>query len=173
MLGNFLANDPGPGPFEIIEVRRLIETETTFRAASHATHVQLNDVAAAVEMMWEDGAPGSLCEAGDRAFHILIAEASGNSAFALVLRDLWAAMSLPLWKHYQDQVRTPQMHIQRLAEHEAILQSLIKRDPAGARAAIAEHFDRVMDRFARLPDLATTRNDEKRNDFLSRDGSSP
>ena len=173
MLGNVWANDPGPGPFEIIEVRRLIETETTFRAASHATHVQLNDVAAAVEMMWEDGAPGSLCEAGDRAFHILIAEASGNSAFALVLRDLWAAMSLPLWKHYQDQVRTPQMHIQRLAEHEAILQSLIKRDPAGARAAIAEHFDRVMDRFARLPDLATTRNDEKRNDFLSRDGSSP
>lgn len=148
-LAKFLAGDPGPGPYEMLEARRLVEAETAFRAATKATRPQLEEIADTVPAMRDDrGAVAYRGDAADRSFHTLIAQASGNSVLVAIVRDLTHARAFPMWLRWVERSRTEAMHLLRVKEHQAIAAALLKRDAAGARRAMQRHIESIAQRFS-------------------------
>src|SRR3954469_16154015 len=85
------------GPFELIRARWLIESECAALAARHATKAQVRALEDALDHMEAERIRGVDPLEADRAFHLRIAEASGNSALALVVKTLWAQRTGPLF----------------------------------------------------------------------------
>jgi DNA-binding FadR family transcriptional regulator len=149
-LRQFLAGDPGPGPYEALEVRRLLEGEAAFRAASRLDTGELAELRATIAAMRDDPAPvPRRGDAADRAFHELIASAAGNSVLAMMVSEVWDARTLPLWRRWMERTRTAAMHLERVEEHQRIVERLAAHDGAGARDAMHHHVDQVSRRFAR------------------------
>lgn len=134
--------EAGPGPFEVLAARRLVEAEVAARAARNATDSALDAILAAViemERTYDDPASH---EAADRNFHRALARAAGNSALVGVVEYLWrqrGAMAHRLKQHY----RTEELGAATLADHRAILGAVAARDEAGARQAMRAHLARV------------------------------
>jgi len=145
----FGGTDLGPGPYEALEVRQLLEGEAAFRAATRLDADGFVELRASIEAMRSDPSPvPSRGDVGDRAFHELIAAASGNGVLAMMVRELWDARASPLWRRWIERTRTAAMHRERVEEHERIAERLIARDAGGARAAMVYHIDQVARRFA-------------------------
>src|SRR5438034_4481935 len=85
------------GPFELIRARWLIEAECAALAAKSATRAQVRAMEEALDHMEAERDRGVAPLASDRLFHLRIAEASGNSALALVVKTLWEQRTGPLF----------------------------------------------------------------------------
>ena len=81
--------EAGPGPFEVLSARRLIESEIAAIAARVATDSAIDAILKAVVEMEQNHSNYSSNEAADRNFHIAIARATGNSALVGSLDYLW------------------------------------------------------------------------------------
>ena len=77
-----------------------------------------------------------------------IAEASGNSALALVVRTLWdqrqGALFLRLEQHYD----TPALWAVALREHREVANAIARHDAGAARTAMRRHMDHAAKRFS-------------------------
>lgn len=136
-------------PFSLLQTRRLIEPETAALAARHASDDELKLITQAFEQNCRDNRQGSATHPGDRLFHIRIAQASGNPAYAFIIAHLlghrYGTMFRSLQQHY-----TPQdMPHRSETEHLAILTALKARDPRAAKKAMKTHLDSVIAIFGR------------------------
>jgi len=139
------AEDQGPGPFEILEARRMIEGEICALAAGRISAAQLEELAALLAEMQQENLREDMTEAADQRFHCVIAEASGNSALATTVSWLWQLRNESVIStHFHQRVRKEGSR-PILADHRAILEALQSRDPAAARRAMARHLQRVID----------------------------
>ena len=75
----------GPGPFEVLAARRMIEVEVAALAAKNATDAAIDAILVAVEQMEQHHENRSDSETADRNFHLAIARATGNSAMTGVV----------------------------------------------------------------------------------------
>lgn len=140
--------EPGSGPFEVLSARRLIEGEVAAMAAKMATDSAIDAIMQAVsdmEQFYHDRAKN---DAADRAFHMAIAAATGNSALILVLSNLWDERGR-LWSKMEEHFHTEDLRRETLADHRRILGAIAARDPAGARKAMRSHLERVTREFSR------------------------
>lgn len=137
------------GPFELIRARQTIEGECAALAARAATPAQR----AAIR-----DAHGNFLKASrrhhnpldaDRLFHRRIAEASGNSAYVLVVQTLWDQRMGPLYLALERKLEYPQMATDTLREHAAILAAIEQRDTRGARVAMRRHMDMTRKRYSK------------------------
>ena len=141
-----------PGPYEMLQARRIVEGETCYLAAQSASVAQLEAIGATIEVMrTEARRPVARGDTGDREFHLIIAEASNNSALASFVRQLWDARNSPLWRQWLQRSRTSAAHLDRVEEHAEIHAILTRRDAEAARGAMWRHIDSVRERF--LKDL--------------------
>ncbi|MRT04613.1 FadR/GntR family transcriptional regulator [Ewingella americana] len=136
-------------PFSLLQTRRLIEPETAALAARYASDEELAGIRQAYEQNCRDNRQGSATHPGDRLFHIRIAQASGNPAYAFIIAHLlghrYGTMFRGLQLHY-----TPQdMPHRSEVEHLAILTALEARDTRAAKKAMKEHLDAVIAIFGR------------------------
>jgi DNA-binding FadR family transcriptional regulator len=142
------ASPADSGPFELMRARWLIESECAALAARHATRSQVRAIEGALDEMEGARAQGVMPLASDRLFHLRIAEASGNSALAFVVKTLWdqrtGALFLRLEHHYD----TPELWNTALGEHRDIVVAIARHDAAGARSAMRRHMDRAARRFS-------------------------
>ncbi|HYG07219.1 MAG TPA: FadR/GntR family transcriptional regulator [Stenotrophomonas sp.] len=136
-------------PFALLEARRLVEPEAAALAALNASDEQLAGIAEAYEHNVHDNLQGSRTHPGDRLFHIRIAEASGNPAYALLLRHLLGHRYGTLFQRLQTLYTPADMPRRSETEHRAILDALMRRDPEAARQAMAAHLDAVIAIFSR------------------------
>lgn len=124
----------------VLEFRRGIEIHSAQLAARFATEEQLTKLRAVVAAMrtaLDDEARRSEC---DMAIHKTLAEASRNPLNSLVLTALQTAISQSL--RVDHSVQRSEREIVRIVDaHEAIVQRVCARDPVGAGAAMACHFD--------------------------------
>ena len=88
-------------------------------------------------------------DAADRDFHVGIAEATGNSSFALVVTALWEQRRGELWTRIEEHFHTAALREKTLADHEAIVTALAAHDSDAARAAMHRHLARVEREFQR------------------------
>lgn len=140
--------EPGSGPFEILSARRLIEGEVAALAAKMATDSAVDAIMQAVndmELFYDDRLKN---DQADRAFHIAIATATGNSALVLVLSNLWDERGR-LWNKMEEHFHTEDLRRETLADHRRILEAIAARDPTAARRAMRSHLERVTREFSR------------------------
>ncbi|GAB5453207.1 MAG: FadR/GntR family transcriptional regulator [Halioglobus sp.] len=140
-----LSDTQGPGPFEILEARRLLEGECCALAAEHASDEQLQALRAIVDDMAEENRREDVTEEADRRFHCLIAEASGNSAYAAVVAWLWQLRNdSDISAHFQARVRREGIR-PVVDDHREIVDALGRRDGDAARESMQRHLQRVVD----------------------------
>jgi len=126
-------------PFDVFRARRLVEAETAALAARHASPAQLRALEAAFERLAADMRENRVVSRADRRFHTLIAEASGNTAFAQIVEALWAQQSRPLTARMESLFVTPGRKRDNVGEHRRILDAIRARDPVAARKAMRVH----------------------------------
>jgi DNA-binding FadR family transcriptional regulator len=144
-----VALPPDSGPFELIHARRFIESECAALAARHATGAQIRQMKAALASMGRDGRRNVAPLDGDQAFHLHVAEASGNSALAMVVRTLWAQRTGPLFLRLEHHFDTPGLWQAAIKEHQAVLSAIEAHDASAARAAMRFHLGQAAKRFKR------------------------
>ncbi len=140
---------PDSGPFELIDARRFVESECAALAARHATAAQIRQLRAALASMNRDHRKHVVPLDGDHLFHLRIAEASGNSALALMVRTLWAQRTGPLFLRLEHHFDTPALWTAAIEEHQAVLDAIEAHDPAAARSAMRRHLAHAANRFKR------------------------
>src|SRR5262249_56606666 len=84
--------DPGPGPFDLIAARRLLEGEIAFTAAAKVTPANLQPLTEAIEQMQVDIEAKRDTRPSDRLFHLRVAELTGNAVLSGLVDGLWAHM---------------------------------------------------------------------------------
>lgn len=138
----------GPGPFEVLAARRMIEVEVAALAAKNATPAAVDAILVAVEQMERNQDNLGENESADRNFHLAIARAAGNSALVGVIEYLWAQRG-SLWHKLTEHFQTEELRQLTLLDHRAILAAIASHDVAGARQAMRAHLDRVTRTFSR------------------------
>jgi len=136
------------GPFELIRARWLIEAECAALAAKSATRAQLRAVEEALDQMDSEASRGEMPLAADRLFHLRIAEASGNSALALVVKTLWDQRTGPLFLRLEHHFDTPALWSVAIREHREIVAAISRHDAAAARSAMRRHMNQAARRFS-------------------------
>jgi DNA-binding FadR family transcriptional regulator len=151
-------HDAGPGPFELLAARRLIEGEIAALAARKIRPAGIAALRATIERMRDHGDDFEQRDDADRAFHVAIAEATGNGTFALVVEALWEQRRGELWTRIEEHFHTKALRAKTLSDHTAIVDALAARDGDAARAAMHRHLARVEREFQRRWDGARVRS---------------
>ena len=142
------ARDAGPGPFDLLEARKLVEGEIAATAATRASRSDLEGLRQSLERMEEHVDDFAVREATDREFHLAIAKATGNGSLEVVVEGLWDQRA-ELWGRLQRHFHTQELAKKTIRDHAAILAALVARDPEAARAAMHRHLARVVREFQR------------------------
>ncbi len=135
------------GPFELMRARYTIESECAALAAKSANRTQISAIEDALEQMQREFEHEKQPLAGDRLFHLRIAEATGNGALVAVVKMLWEERMGPLYKRLEHHYDTPALWTAAMAEHRAVLKAIADHDVAGARAAMQRHLNKAYRRF--------------------------
>ncbi len=134
---------PEASAFEVTEARLLVESESAALAAHNISEEGIAKLEVLIEQM-RSGTEEEANEA-DEQFHLTIAEASNNAAMVHTIRSLWRMREeLPQVKATYASVCVHDAD-SRTEEHRAVFDALKARDPAGARAAMREHFHRLLE----------------------------
>jgi DNA-binding FadR family transcriptional regulator len=137
------------GPFDVIRARRMIEGECAALAARAARPAQVAAIRDAHERYQRASRRHHNPIDADRLFHLRVAEASGNSAFVLVVQTLWDQRVGPLYLALESKLEYPLMAADTLREHGAVLSAIESRDAAAARAAMRGHMDLTRKRYSK------------------------
>lgn len=122
---------------ELYALRLLVEVAVAGQAAERATPEHLADIVHAQQVFEETLAAGEPHFTADVELHAAIARASGNRLFLRVLDALKGVLT---------EVRSktgivPGSAQVAQAEHAAVVQAIIDRDPVAARAAMRRHIE--------------------------------
>jgi GntR family uxuAB operon transcriptional repressor len=139
---------PGPGPFELLRARSLVEGEIASVAAENRKDSDIDRIYAALAAMREHMQDKAANEAADRLFHLRIAESTGNSVLLQMVTGLWDHTRAPIWSQMEAHFHTPELRRASQDDHQRVFNALLERNPTEARAAMRAHIDRVIAEFA-------------------------
>ena len=151
------SGDGGPGPFELLDARRLVEGEIAALAARLGKADDFAALRDSLDRMEAQADDFAAREAADREFHLRIAKATGNSSLELVVDGLWNQRA-ELWGRLQQHFHTHELALQTIRDHAAIVKAIAARDPDAARAAMHRHISRVAREFQRGVDESAQRS---------------
>ena len=149
--------DKGPGPFELLNARMLIEGEIAAQAARAAKPEDLEALRRTLVRMKDHIEDFAIREESDRDFHLGMAKATRNSSLELVVEGLWNQRA-ELWGRIQLHFHTPALARRTVHDHAAILAALVAQDPEAARAAMHRHLERVIREFQRSVNVRPAAN---------------
>ena len=135
------------GPLELIRARRVIEGEIAALAATHAKRKHVAAIREAVQAMQHDADRNVQPQAGDRAFHVAVAQACGNVILLETVQTFWDARHGPLFEKLGGHFETVPSWRMAITEHEGVLQAIAAKDADAARAAMHHHLDKAHARF--------------------------
>ncbi len=138
----------GPGPFELLRARCLIESEIASVAAETRKDSDLDRIFTALTDMHDNMDDKEANEAADQLFHLRIAESTGNTVLLQMVTAMWAQARGPVWTKIEHHFHTPDLRLASHADHQRIFKALLARDPIAARAAMRAHLERVIGEFA-------------------------
>lgn len=126
--------------FELTQARALVEGEAAALAATTITEQELLDLKNTLDAMQKD----EKSEQADRDFHLIISRATRNNAILMAVENLWRIRDNDLDVKAAYKGVCSQSSQKRQAEHTAIYNALKKRDTQAARAAMHQHFNRLI-----------------------------
>jgi DNA-binding FadR family transcriptional regulator len=142
------STDSGPGPFELLQARRLLEGEVAALAAESIDEAGLAHIEESIRLLEQSGHSSIERETNDRQFHMSIAEATKNSALIQTVRMYWDMRRGSMWTKIVEHFHTPALLSAVIADHRAIFSALRERSPAAARRTMQRHLRRVEREFA-------------------------
>ncbi|MBV9617414.1 MAG: FadR family transcriptional regulator [Ktedonobacteraceae bacterium] len=123
----------------LVEVRTILETEIAALAAARATEKEIAAMREAIRIMDESLDDADEFIAADNGFHEALAQATQNALILTLLNSIVSLLS-----EQRKQIFTVEGGPQRgQLHHRRILESVIRRDPASARAAMRAHLLQV------------------------------
>lgn len=125
---------------ELIEVRRILETETAVLAARRRTEQQLTALEATIADMRADLERGGMGLEADERFHAILARAAGNSALNTML-EMCSGMLSGTRAITQAVKGAADM---TLEDHGDILEAVRAQDERAARRLMRRHLDRAL-----------------------------
>jgi DNA-binding FadR family transcriptional regulator len=138
------------GPIQLMEARLHVELKTAELAAANRTDSNLQRMREAIELQaGAESVRAPHYRDGDRNFHVEIARAGGNAAYAFLVASLWDNLSRPLFNKFEELLVGPDRPRKTMDEHRQILDALVARDEAAARMAMQRHLDAVLFAFSR------------------------
>jgi len=136
----------GAGPFENLEARQMIEPQITALASQRASKATIVQLADALAMMRWEHAQGREADTSDHRFHVILAEATGNSALILICDSLWRAQSdSRIWQEIHTHMRMEDYRSVWLRDHEAISEAVSAGNARKASAAMTRHLGNIRD----------------------------
>ncbi len=136
--------DIGPGPFELMEARKAVESSAASIAAHRATPYDIAELEDYVERMIANDGDVQLTEQIDRDFHMTIANMTGNAIIVSMVDALWAqSESSPMWKKLREYIHTDTNKPMWIGDHTGILAALKSRNADAAYKAMSNHISRV------------------------------
>lgn len=138
----------GPGPFELLRARCLIESEIASVAAENRKDADLDRIFAALAAMREQMHDKVANEAADRLFHLRIAESTGNSVLLQMVTALWDHTKAPIWSQMESHFHTPALRRASQDDHQRVFSAVLERNAEAARSAMRAHIERVIGEFA-------------------------
>ena len=142
--GNSLGNI---SPFELTETRALVEGEAAALAASLITEEELAELEQSLYDMATENEEGDLASGdADRHFHEVIAYATRNAMLVRIIEHLWYVRNNAPQVFHAYKAICEQDGATRVEEHKVIYDALARRDANGARAAMHEHFARILNK---------------------------
>ena len=145
--------DGGPGPFELLSARKLVEGEIAALAARTAKPADVAALEQSVARLQAHTDDFARREAEDESFHRLLAKATGNGSLELVVEGLWNQRA-ELWGRLQQHFHTTDLAEHTIRDHRSIAEAVAAHDPDAARAAMHRHLSRVAREFQRNVDAS-------------------
>ncbi|MBL0968374.1 MAG: FadR family transcriptional regulator [Brevundimonas sp.] len=136
---------PDVSAFDLTAARAVIEAEAAALAAANVTDEDIAHLQALLVQMSDVHASDDATLEADRQFHLTIACIAGNPVIEHCIQLIWRMRrELPRVAQVYSRVCHHDGDA-RADEHEVILDALRRRDPAGARTAMREHFHRLFE----------------------------
>jgi len=163
---------PDVTAFDLTAARILIEAEAAALAASRITDDEVIEMETLLAAMSAPDASDEEANESDRRFHLAIARICGNPVVEHCIQQIWRMRTeLPRVKQAYARVCHNDGD-SRSDEHAAIVHALRARDPAGARAAMRGHFQRLFESMLAATETAALaeirkRTEEDRERFLA------
>lgn len=142
------AREAGPGPFELLGARCLIESEIAAAAATARKDSDLDRIFGALRTMREQMHDKRANEEADRMFHLHIANATGNSVLLQTVTHLWDQAKGPIWTQIEQHFHSPELRQKSQDDHQRIFAAIVTGEAEAARQAMRAHLERVMGEFA-------------------------
>ncbi|ABM57301.1 FadR/GntR family transcriptional regulator [Verminephrobacter eiseniae] len=136
------------GPLELIRARRVVEGETAAIAARCGKRKDVDAMSRAIASMHEQAERRVAPLDGDRAFHLAIAGASGNTVLVETVQGFWDSRQGPIFMRLGGYFETVTSWRVAIAEHEAIRDAIAAHDAGAARDAMHAHMDKSHRRFS-------------------------
>jgi len=127
------------GADNLVEVRAIFEIEIAALAAARATEKDIAAMREAIRVMDESLNDANAFIAADNCFHEALAQATQNALILILLNSIVNLLSEQRKQIFEVEggPQRGQMH------HRRILESIVRRDPESARAAMASHLLQV------------------------------
>ena len=140
-LALVLAVERNPGA-QLMEVRRVLESESAALAAIRATPEDLEKIEESLEKM-KSAAAIPLAVEFDLKFHFAIAEATKNTILLRMMNTVADLMHHTFRNDREALYANPQHKKQIIRQHEAIFQAIKEHKPDEAKLKMLEHIDGI------------------------------
>lgn len=145
---------------KLLEMRLAIETEMASLAAARRTTADIGAIRDALRRMAEVSEDAAAAAQADIAFHLAIARATQNDYYVRLIDFLGLRLVPPRNLYLRDQSREAHRAYAALvrAEHEAILDAIVRMDSPRARDAARHHMQESLSRHTELSQIAQLRD---------------
>jgi len=127
------------GPFEILELRKILEPEVCARAATKITDTQIGRLFTIVNEMGDENNKAGETEKLDYEFHLLIAKACGNGVMYETVKWMWDLRINSILSNLVLEAIDKEGPC--IGEHNNIVSALSQRDPQAAFNAMKIHLE--------------------------------
>ena len=131
-------------PLEVMAVRRLLEPEAAALASQHISPEGTARLRETLKTMRAETVHDKWSSESDQVMHMTLADACQNTVLRETIEALWNARSDEVDRRFHQHLadlRQVRDHI--LADHEAIVASVVSGNADGARKAMAQHLEFV------------------------------
>ncbi len=128
------------GVVDVWEVRRTIEVRTAMLAAANASKAQAAGIVALADRLEAEDHADEQTTDTDIAFHLAIAEASGNELFHQIVISFVPLMRVAIPEAWRTR-QTSEERKDSVDRHRKLAQAIANRDPNEARLWMSAHFD--------------------------------
>jgi GntR family transcriptional regulator, transcriptional repressor for pyruvate dehydrogenase complex len=136
----------GDSLVDIMNARAVLEGAIAGSVAAFCTPKALKALRAIFNTMEREVHAGQIPEAEDRAFHVAIAQMTGNEILVQTVETLFDKRHMPLSSKLRDHFESETTWLAALAEHRDILEALEARDAIQAQAAMQRHLKISLER---------------------------